>query len=410
MGGPAVAASRLMESLKNNGIKAKMLVRDKQTDQISVVGLEHSWLQVWKFVWERIVILKANRFKKHHLFAVDIANTGTDITLLPEFQQADVIHLHWINQGMLSLQNIKKILQSGKPIIWTMHDMWPCTGICHYSRECTSYQQECRNCPLIYKGGSKKDLSNRIFKKKKELYKIAPITFVTCSHWLEERAKSSALLANETIISIPNPININLFKPRNKQEARTKCRLPQNNKLILFGSFKIMDQRKGVSHLIEACKILAEKHPELKESLGVVVFGNQSQQLQNLLPFRVYPLNYVSSEHDLVDIYNAVDLFVLPSLEENLPNMIMEAMACGVPSVGFNIGGIPEMIDHLHNGYVAQYKSSEDFANGIHWILTEPEYAAMSEQACRKVAAKYSEGIIAKKYTDIYNKITGKYA
>lgn len=410
MGGPAVAASRLMESLKNNGIKAKMLVRDKQTDQISVVGLEHSWLQVWKFVWERIVILKANRFKKHHLFAVDIANTGTDITLLPEFQQADVIHLHWINQGMLSLQNIKKILQSGKPIIWTMHDMWPCTGICHYSRECTSYQQECRNCPLIYKGGSKKDLSNRIFKKKKELYKIAPITFVTCSHWLEERAKSSALLANETIISIPNPININLFKPRNKQEARTKCRLPQNNKLILFGSFKIMDQRKGVSYLIEACKILAEKHPELKESLGVVVFGNQSQQLQNLLPFRVYPLNYVSSEHDLVDIYNAVDPFVLPSLEENLPNMIMEAMACGVPSVGFNIGGIPEMIDHLHNGYVAQYKSSEDFANGIHWILTEPEYAAMSEQACRKVAAKYSEGIIAKKYTDIYNKITGKYA
>ena len=129
LGGAAVAASRLMESLKNNGIKAKMLVRDKQTDQISVVGLQRNWWQVWRFVWERIVIWKANRFKKNNLFAVDIANTGTDITSLPEFQQADVIHLHWVNQGMLSLNDIRKILKSGKPVVWTMHDMWPCTFI-----------------------------------------------------------------------------------------------------------------------------------------------------------------------------------------------------------------------------------------------------------------------------------------
>ena len=109
LGGAAVAASRLMESLKNNGIKAKMLVRDKQTDQISVVGLQRNWWQVWRFVWERIVIWKANRFKKNNLFAVDIANTGTDITSLPEFQQADVIHLHWVNQGMLSLNDIRSV-------------------------------------------------------------------------------------------------------------------------------------------------------------------------------------------------------------------------------------------------------------------------------------------------------------
>ncbi len=147
IGGAAVAAGRLMESLKNNGIKAKMLVRDKQTDQISVVGLKRSWLHVWKFMWERIVIWKANRFKKNDLFAVDIANTGTDITSLPEFQQADVIHLHWINQGMLSLNTIRKILASGKPVVWTMHDMWPCTGICHYARECRNYEQECHHCP-----------------------------------------------------------------------------------------------------------------------------------------------------------------------------------------------------------------------------------------------------------------------
>ena len=114
IGGAAIAASRLMESLKNHGIKAKLLVRDKQTDQISVVSLDHNWRMVWKFVWERIVIWSANRFNKKNIFAVDIANTGTDITSLPEFQQADVIHLHWINQGMLSLKNIEKILRLGQ--------------------------------------------------------------------------------------------------------------------------------------------------------------------------------------------------------------------------------------------------------------------------------------------------------
>ena len=289
LGGAAVAASRLMESLKNNGIKAKMLVRDKQTDQISVVGLQRNWWQVWRFVWERIVIWKANRFKKNNLFAVDIANTGTDITSLPEFQQADVIHLHWVNQGMLSLNDIRKILKSGKPVVWTMHDMWPCTGICHHARECTNYHQECNHCPYLYGGGSKKDLSNRIFRKKQQLYKEAPITFVTCSQWLKGQAEKSALLTGETVISIPNPINTNLFKPRNKKEARSKCHLPQNGKLILFGSAKITDKRKGIDYLIESCKLLAEKHPELKDYLSLVVFSNRNNSS------RCFLLKYIHS-------------------------------------------------------------------------------------------------------------------
>ena len=408
-GGPAVAASRLMEALKNNGIKAKMLVRDKQTDQITVVSLHSNWWQVWKFIWERVVIWAANRFKKNNLFAVSIANTGTDITGLPEFHQADVIHLHWINQGMLSLKNIQKILKSGKPIVWTMHDMWPCTGICHYAKECTNYEQECGCCPLIYGKGHKHDLSHRIFRKKQVLYRMAPITFVACSHWLEERAKKSALLTGASVHCIPNPINTNLFKPRNKQEARLKCRLPQMQKLVLFGSFRVTDKRKGAAYLIEACKLLVEKHPEGKETLGVVVLGKQAELLQKQLPCKVYPLNYVKTEHQLVDIYNAVDLFALPSLQENLPNMVMEAMACGVPCVGFNTGGIPEMIDHLHNGYVARYRSAEDFANGMYWVLTEPAYDELSAQACRKAVSSYSEHSVAKRYTDIYNQITGNY-
>ena len=407
IGGAAIAANRLMDALRNNGIQAKMLVRDKQTDNITVIGLKKSLWSIWQFVWERIVIWKANHFKQHNLFAVDIANTGTDITTYPEFKEADIIHLHWVNQGMLSLKDLKKILQSGKPIVWTMHDMWPCTGICHHARECDKYHKECHHCPYLYNGGAKKDLSHQTFKKKKELYQLSPITFITCSQWLKERAGQSALLEQHPIVHIPNPIKTNLFTPRNKVEARQKCNLPTDKKLILFGSVKITDKRKGIDYFIESCKILAEKHPELVNNLGVAVYGKESEQLKSLVPFQVYALDYISNEKELVNVYNAVDLYVTPSLEENLPNTIMEAMACGIPCVGFNVGGIPEMIDHLHNGYVADYKSAEDFANGIHWTLSESEYQSLSEESRRKVTSSYSESTIAKKYIEVYNKIIG---
>ena len=407
IGGAAIAANRLMDALRNNGIQAKMLVRDKQTDNITVISLKKSLWSIWQFVWERIVIWKANHFKQHNLFAVDIANTGTDITTYPEFKEADIIHLHWVNQGMLSLKDLKKILQSGKPIVWTMHDMWPCTGICHHARECDKYHKECHHCPYLYNGGAKKDLSHQTFKKKKELYQLSPITFITCSQWLKERAGQSALLEQHPIVHIPNPIKTNLFTPRNKVEARQKCNLPTNKKLILFGSVKITDKRKGIDYFIESCKILAEKHPELVNNLGVAVYGKESEQLKSLVPFQVYALDYISHEKELVNVYNAVDLYVTPSLEENLPNTIMEAMACGIPCVGFNVGGIPEMIDHLHNGYVADYKSAEDFANGIHWTLSESEYQSLSEEARRKVTSSYSESTIAKKYIEVYNKMIG---
>lgn len=406
-GGAAIAAYRLMEALKGCGIKAKMLVRDKQTDQVTVVPLKKSWWHIWQFVWERVVIWKANHFKKHNLFAVDIANTGTDITTLPEFKQADVIHLHWINQGMLSLKDIKKIFDSGKPVVWTMHDMWPITGICHHAQDCEMYRTQCHNCPYLYKGGSEHDLSNQVYIKKQQLYKKTNITFVACSHWLEERARKSALSAGHTVTSIPNPINTNLFHPTDKLPIRKKLNLPTDKKLLLFSSMKITDKRKGIDYLVEACRLLTQQYPDFTKTIGVVVVGGESQQYADLFPFPIYCIDYVSNEKEIAEIYNAVDLFVTPSLMENLPNTIAEAMSCGVPCVGFNTGGIPQMIDHLHNGYVAQYKSAEDLANGIHWSLNDESYASLSEEARRKAANTYSERTVAMKYIQVYNQITG---
>ena len=408
IGGAAVSCKRLMEALQANGIKTKMLVRDKQTDEIAVVPLPHSWKLLWHFLWERIRIWQTNGFHRQNLFKVDIANAGSDVTSLPEFQQADIIHLHWINQGMLSLKSIRKILDSGKPVVWTMHDMWPCTGICHHARDCEGFLHECGKCPYLLKP-SKHDLSYKIYKKKKTYLGNRHISYVACSQWMEGQARKSALLQGQHIESIPNPINTSLYRPVNKQEARSHCGLPHDLKLILFGSVKITDKRKGVLYFIDSCKLLAQQHPELKDQIGIVVLGNSSDYLTNQLPFQVFPQEFVMDDHKIADLYNSVDLYATPSLEENLPNTIMEAMACGVPCVGFQVGGIPEMIDHLHNGYVAEYKSTEDFTNGIYWLLQAPDYKRMSAEAVRKVQTHYAPQVVARRYIQVYNKLLGTY-
>ena len=403
-GGAAIAAGRLTEALKSHGIKAKMLVRDKQTDRISTVALGGGWKQVRKFVWERVVIWIKSHFRRERLFSVDIANTGNDITRLPEFKEADLIHLHWINQGMLSLKVIRKILASGKPVVWTMHDMWPCTGICHHARTCTAFHSECGACPMIY-SQKRKDLSTRIFRQKQRLYASGGIHFVTCSHWLEGMAKQSALLANQPVSVIPNPISTTLFHPMKQTEARQKLALPTEGKLILFGSVKLTDKRKGIDYMVEACRLLAKQHPALKEQLALVAVGMHAAELQPLVPFKVHNMGYVREEHQLVEIYNAADLYVIPSLDENLPNTIMEAMACGTPCVGFPTGGIPEMIDHLKNGYLTKEHSAEQLAEGIYTLLTTPAYESLSHEAVAKVNACYSERSVANQYGQLYAKL-----
>ena len=394
-GGAAVAANRLMKALINHGVKAKMLVRDKESDSLTVVGLPKSPMLHWHFLWERLVIFVRSRFSRKHLFEIDLANTGSDITGLPEFKEADVIHLHWINQGMLSLSNIQKILRSGKPVVWTMHDIWPATAICHLTLGCRSFTSACKSCRLL-SGGSA--LTQSVWRKKQRLFEDGDIHFVACSHWLESEAKSSALLKRHKITSIPNPIDTHIYNNRcNKQEVRQQLGLPADKKLVLFVSQRVTNPNKGMDYLIEACRLLKDV-----PQLGVVILGGHAEEVADQLPFETYPLGYVNDEHRIVDIYNAVDVFVLPSLSENLPNTIMEAMACGVPCVGFRVGGIPEEIDHKQNGYVADYRSAEDLAWGIRWILTEADYESLSRHAVQKVAQNYSQQSVALKYLDVY--------
>jgi glycosyltransferase involved in cell wall biosynthesis len=399
IGGAAVAANRLMHALNKSGQDAKMLVRDKQTDDTNVVSINTNWwkkkINFVRFAYERWVIFLNNRFSRKNLFAVSIANTGTDISDHPLVKEADIIHLHWINQGFLALTDIRKLIESGKPVVWTMHDMWPFTGICHHARDCGNFSTKCRKC--FFLDSKTSDLSSKIFLKKEKYIYQNTINLVGCSQWITSKIRESALGKGKNILSFPNPIDIYVFKQTNKAEARQKLNLPSVKKLILFGALITTDKRKGIDYLLRALTILQSKNIEL------VVFGQVKGGMDEQLNIHINSMGYLTSSEQIVALYNAVDIFVTASLEENLPNTIMEAMACGTPCVGFNTGGIPEMIDHKQNGYVAEYKNPEDLAAGIEWVLENTEKLRLSDACVKKVKENYSETVVAEKYISLYS-------
>ena len=398
-GGAAIAAGRLLHALTSHGVKAKMMVRDKQTDHLQVVEAPQRRLNKLRFTLERGQIYMANGCTKEGLFDIDTGWRGVDITRTREFQEADVIHLHWVNQGFLSLRDVERILRSGKRVVWTMHDMWPATSICHYAADCTKYEQHCHDCMLL-KSPAAKDLSYRIYEQKKRLYQYADrLSFVCCSHWLEEQALKSGLIGHLPITCIHNAIDAHVYKPLDKMQAREKMHLPKDKKLILFASLKVTDKRKGIDYMLEAARILHAQYPHLKDQLAFVVMGQKSDIIEEQIPFPVHSMGYITQTSDLVSIYQSADAFVIPSLFENLPNTIAEAMACGTPCVGFDTGGIPEMIVHQENGYVAQYRDSADLARGIDHVLAHSEYAAAAHSHALKA---YDETHVAKAHIEVY--------
>ena len=384
-GGAAVAAGRLGKALGQAGIQVDKLIR------------ENTWLNRFRFYWERLIIFLCNHLNRKNLFAVSIANTGMDLSGHPLVKDADIIHLHWINQGFLSLKDIEELVKLNKPIVWTMHDMWPCTGICHHARDCEKFQMICESCFFLKSKG--KDLSTSVFDKKLSLYKEANITFVGCSRWLSGKAKKSYLLRDKTVLSIPNPIDTEVYHPMDQDMTRELLGLPSGKRLLLFGALNVTDKRKGIDYLIEALRKIEKQDVEL------VVFGQAKDDIRGLFPVSIHSMGYLSDESKIVALYNAVDMFITSSLEENLPNTIMESMACGTPCVGFEIGGIPEMIDHKINGYVANYKDASDLANGIRWVLEHEDQQALSDACVKKVQENYTEEVVAKQYMALYKRL-----
>lgn len=406
-GGAAEACIRLLKALQLQQVDVTMVVQHKKRAEDAVYTIERNKFGKLRsklnFLLERIPFMLFQERDKQVRFAFSPADAGTDISQSKIIKEADIIHLHWTNSGFLSIIDIKKLIALNKPIVWTLHDMWAFTGGCHYSGPCNHFKNQCGNCYFL-RNPEDNDLSHDGWLHKKDALSIAKnLSIVTCSHWLGEVAMKSTLLKGFIIQAIPNPIDIDLFSHKDKATARAKWGINPSAKIILFGAANVNDRRKGISFLVEALRVL--KASRLNEDIEIVIFGKNKHFDTNALSFPVKQLNTITSPADLAEIYSMADVFVSPAIEDNLPNMIMEAMSCSTPVVAFNTGGIPDLIDHQVNGYMAEFKSATDLAAGLNDVLNTGNRDKYAAAARYKVKRMFNNEKVARQYIDLYKSI-----
>lgn len=399
-GGAATCAVRLCEALNENfnDLSINMLTRKDEQD-----GWIHSLGRIGQLKGKAAFLLEVLNFepyrnKENKRFSFSMGKYGVDISNHPLVKDADIIHIHWINQGFLSVQSIQKLIETGKQIVFSLHDMWTFTGGCHYVGSCINYKKACGNCFWINKPKTN-DLSHKGWIIKNKLYADKPnIRFVTSSKWLLGCAQNSSLLGGQLVQDLVTPLNTNLFRPLKEPVLRKELGIAKTKKTILFLAMNASDKRKGFVYLLESLKKISKTTSDYE----IIVVGKSSEDLLEQLPFKCHLLGLVKDKKRIIEAYNAADIFVIPSLEDNLPNTIMESLASGTPCVGFDTGGIPEMIDHKINGYVAKFKDTDDLATGIRWVLEHPNLEELKKSARTKALTTYAAPIVAKQYKELY--------
>lgn len=405
-GGAAIASYRLMKALKARDVEVKMLVQEGGIQAEGIYSTSRSWakkkINLLRFIFERLFFLRFER-SRNIRFLFSPANTGERIVRNPLVKEADVIHLHWINAGFLSLRSLKELLQLGKPLVWTFHDMWPFTGGCHYALDCKAYTRECGSCPYLKKPG-RRDLSHRIWKRKEQVFKNSLVHVVTPSHWLEACVRESSLLGHWKLRTIHNPIDHELYKPVPREESSRHLGLDPSKKYILFGAANMNNMLKGFTYFQEAVKNLVEKN-EVEKDTEILLFGKSRRDLVSTFPLPAKEFSFVSSTQTMIHLYSVAHVFVIPSLQDNLPNTILESMFCGTPVVGFRTGGIPEMIVHRESGYLAEFKSSTDLAEGMVWGLMTESYDKLSERTRKITLKRFSRDLSVEKHIELYKSL-----
>ncbi len=386
-GGAAKAAYRLHKGLQAIGLDSTMLVVEKKSNDISVVVLpsKRSYQQGERFSiicqhWQAALDNYPNRPAGLEMYS----HTFSDVDFMQckEILEADVINLHWI-AGMFDYENAAQAFK-GKKLVWTLHDMNPFTGGCHYAGNCTAYKNACGACPQLGSNVSN-DLSRLVFETKANTYKQLDLTIVTPSKWLGSCSASSTLFGKFRHEVIPYGFPLNTFRPLDRMDIRQGLSVSEDTRVILFGADSVTNQRKGFLLLLQALVELSKINLQYK--LVLAIFGSLDISVQIPCSFPVLTFNYVSDESDLATLYNLADLFVLPSLEDNLPNTVVESLACGTPVVAFDIGGLPDMVDHKQTGYLAACGDVAELVDGILWCINEaPEHI---RDACREKAEKF---------------------
>ncbi|WP_345976370.1 glycosyltransferase family 4 protein [Sulfurimonas sp. HSL3-7] len=394
-GGAAKAAYRLHRALLDAKINSRMLVQNKISDDTTVFGSKTKRQRLINKV-RRVLDQFPIRFYRHRtktLFTpawLPFSNVVDHINKI----NPDLVHLHWIGFGMIRIEELARIKA---PIVWSLHDNWAFTGGCHVKWECEKYKEHCGACPRLG-SNSENDLSRYVFTRKEKTFSRMPhMTIVALSRWLESCAKESTLFKDKRVTNLPNPIDTKTFMPSDRAQAREHWNLPKDKKLVLFGAMAPAgDINKGFIELKQALHNLSANNIEL------VIFGNSEPQHTPEFDFRAHYIGHLDDDVALSTLYSACDVMVVPSLQENLSNVIMESLACATPVVAFDVGGNSDMIEHRKNGYLAIPLDTDDLTHGIEWVLNTPDYDELSKNAEAKIAKEFDSVVVAQKYIALY--------
>lgn len=392
------AAYRLHKALTKQNIDSYIYVKDLSVVEEKIIRDQNkmkielnkilSFLE-YKFI-NKIINEKTDPFS---FGIISRLNYDTVKALNP-----DVINLHWACGQFVSIRDLKFL--SKYNLVWTLHDSWGFTGGCHIPLDCFNYQTNCATCKKLKKSFN---IPQYLLKQKLSVYNATNMSIVTPSHWLKKCCKNSLVLKDKKIYRIGNPIDINFFNDNiDKNTARNILGLPLGEKIIAFGAVNaINNKNKGYEYLMEAIELLKIKMDY--NEICLLIFG-ENRTSNNEFEFESHYLGYLHDPISLKLTYSAADVFVFPSKSENLPNVIMESMACSTPVVAFDVGGISDMVEHKINGYLAKPFDVNDLCSGIDYILKNKD-KGLGINARSKIIENYSYDKIAKQYIELYRKL-----
>lgn len=393
--GAARGALWLHRGLLAAGVDSRILVPQGLPDDPSTVSpaLGPARRLVWRLMTKLdYAVLRLYPHRQARTFSV--GRLGLDIARDPAYAWADVINLHWVNNGMAALGRFPQIT---KPLVWTLRDMWPFTGGCHYAMDCNRYVGGCGACPQLG-SDSANDLSARAARWKRR-FVPAGTTIVGISRWISDCARASRALGHLDIRVILNSVDTSTFYPVDKAAARARLGLPLDARIVLSGSLQPVNFYKGYD-LWQAAA--GELQPD---GLLFTLFGRHQPQQGD--PARICRFGLVRDDERLRDIYAAADVFVLPSRQEAFGKTGAEALACGTPVVAFDATGPRDIVRHQTTGYLAEPFAVPDLAAGLRWVLADPERARqLSAAAAEDARTRFAPAVAAAQYRTLYEDLT----
>jgi len=413
-GGAAIAANRLHKGLRQIGQDCQMLVKHKNSNENSVhsvvssVGDEKSDDKFFLDVAIQEHYINSQR--------TDISNTifslpypGYDLSNLPLVREADILNLHWVAQYQSPL-TIQRLAALNKPMVWTLHDQWAFTGGCHYGAGCRKYEKNCVRCPQL--GHDEFELTAAVLKDKAEVLKNVNLTIVTPSRWMATCSMASRLFKGFRTEVIPNSLETDVFRPVPKKKAKHHIGLDPDVITLLFGSEDGNEKRKGFKKLIAGIRhcLVDSRFQSLvaDNKIRLICFGHRNHEIESLgIP--VMPLGYLDADEKISAAYNSADIFMLPSLEDNLPNTVLEAMGCGTPVVAFDVGGVSDMVENGVMGQLVPLGDTEQMGQAIlSLIFDKDKRDAMRKECCLRIEGEYALHIQAQRYLELYEELFNK--